>query len=88
MVWEVELAPAFDEWFRELGEDDQEAVVAAVDALKRQRDVLHAPMVGPARGKRRRARRELRVAAGILVRFAVDSRRSAIILEGGERGGR
>lgn len=35
MSWEIELSAEFDEWFRELEDADAEAVVAAVDLLKR-----------------------------------------------------
>src|SRR5579871_816146 len=45
MAWEVEYTDQFREWWDDLGEEEQEAVTAAVGVLERRGPVLGRPLV-------------------------------------------
>jgi len=86
MEWVIGLSPEFDAWFRELTDDKQEAVVAAVNLLKEHGYDLQSPLVTRVKGSRRRHlrrtspcwRRELRM------HFTYDPDRATVTLLGGE----
>jgi hypothetical protein len=87
MSWEIGLSQDFDTWFRDLDDDDQEAIVAAVDRLKDVDDVDSATFVGRVKGTRRRYLRELHTNGdGLAVPFTFDAKARNIILLAGVDG--
>jgi hypothetical protein len=85
MEWVIGLSPEFDAWFGELTDDEQEAVVAAVDLLKEHGYNLPSPLVTRVKGARRRHLRELHPvrAPELRMRFTFDPERATITLLAG-----
>jgi hypothetical protein len=80
MEWAIGLSPEFDAWFRELTDDEQEAVVVAVNLLKADGYDLQSPLVTRVKGSRRRNLRELHAIGAPLLRmqFTFDPERATI----------
>ena len=90
MVWEVEATDEFVEWFRLLGEGDQDSIDFAADQLIAKGPNLGFPQSSGINGSRHAHLRELRVQSDgkpIRVFYAFDPRRSAILLIGGDKTG-
>ena len=85
MGWYIGLSQDFDAWFRDLEDDDQEAVVVAVEQVKELGANLDdSPLVRPVRRGRRRNMRELKVAGReVVVRFTFDEHGPSILLHAG-----
>ncbi len=88
-MWEVEHTNEFEEWWRDLTEQQQEALDERVMLLAEHGPILKRPVVGEIGSSRHPNMKELRVSkAGTLrVLFAFDPRRHAILLLGGDKSG-
>jgi len=83
--WEIEHTDEFESWFwDELGSEEQDEVVAAVDVLEERGPGLGRPLVDTISGSRHNNMKELRVGT-IRVLFAFDPRRVGILLLGGDK---
>ena len=60
MVWEVEYADEFEVWWRDLSEEQQDAVAARVELLMEHDPNLPFPYSSDVRGSRHGRMRELR----------------------------
>ena len=90
MAWDVEVTDEFAEWFRTLGENDQDSVHFTVDQLIAQGPLLGFPQSSGINGSRHEHMRELRMQSDgkpLRVFYAFDPRRSAILLIGGDKTG-
>ena len=88
MTWEVEYTDQFGEWWDRLGEEEQEAVTAAMNVLERRGPALGRPLVDTIKQSRHKNMKELiPPASDIRVLFAFDPRRAAILLIGGDKSG-
>ena len=90
MPWEVEVTNEFIEWWKELADNQQDAVTAKVELLEERGPVLPSPHTSGIKGSRHGVMRELRVQAGgrpIRIFYAFDPRRAAILLIGGDKAG-
>ncbi len=89
MAWEVEFTDQFGEWFADLDDRAQAAVVAAVKILEHGGPALGRPLVDTVKSSRHANMKELRPRGGYLrVLFAFDPRRMAILLIGGDKSNR
>jgi hypothetical protein len=87
-MWKVEYTDQFEDWWLTLSEQEQEAVTAAVEALEDRGPALGRPFVDVIQASRHSNMKELRPRGGhIRVMFAFDSRRTAILLIGGDKSG-
>lgn len=87
--WEVEYTHQFEIWWLTLIEDDQERIVAAVELLEEGGPGLGRPIVDTIKSSRHANMKELIPLGGNLrILFAVDPRRMAILLIGGDKTGR
>jgi len=88
-VWEVEYTDEFEAWWRELTQDQQEALDDRVMLLAEVGSTLRRPVVGDVSTSRHNNMKELRVskAGELRVLFAFDPRRCAILLLGGNKSG-
>ena len=90
MAWEVEYTDEFGAWWRDLLEEQQDAVAARVELLMGHGPNLPFPYSSDVRGSRHGRMRELRVQqAGRPIRifYAFDPRRTSILLIGGDKTG-
>src|SRR3954468_10815468 len=88
MIWEVAYTDQFGEWWDSLGQEEQEAVTAAVNVLQRGGPSLGRPLVDTIKQSRHKNMKELiPPASDIRVLFAFDPRRAAILLIGGDTSG-
>ena len=90
MPWEVEYTDEFGQWWHELLEGQQDAVTARVELLMEQGPNLPHPYSSDIRGSRHGVMRELRVQSRgrpIRVFYALDPRRTSILLIGGDKTG-
>ncbi len=88
-MWEVEYTDEFGEWWKDLDEDDQDRLRAAVLKLQERGPALPRPFADTVKGSRHTNMKELRVlGSNIRVFFAFDPRRMAILLIGGDKTGR
>ena len=89
-MWEVEFTDQFEQWWRRLSQDQQEAVDERVMLLAERGPALKRPIVGAVSISRHHNMKELRVsrAGALRVLFAFDPRRHAILLLGGDKSGR
>ncbi len=88
MYWEVEYTDEFGDWWNTLGQEDQEMIDAAVEILEERGPSLGRPLVDTIAGSRHKNMKELRPPVGnIRILFAFDTRRSAILLIGGDKTG-
>jgi hypothetical protein len=88
-MWPVELHPACEQWADQLGQDDAEALLAAIRVLRDQGPTLGRPLVDTVKGSRHSNMKELRPGSTgrteIRVLFAFDLVREAILLVGGDK---
>ena len=90
MAWEVEYTDEFEAWWRDLSEEQQDAIAARVELLMQHGPNLPFPYSSDVRGSRHGSMRELRVQqAGrpIRVFYAFDPKRTSILLIGGDKTG-
>ena len=90
MAWEVEYTDQFGQWWRDLSEDQQDAVASRVELLMEHGPNLPYPYSSDIRGSRYGRMRELRaqrVGRAIRVLYAFDPRRTSILLIGGDKTG-
>ena len=89
LVWEVEYTDEFKDWWSHLSQEQQEALHDRVTLLAENGPNLKRPVVGEIKSSRHKNMKELIVsAAGSLrVLFALDPRRHAILLLGGDKTG-
>lgn len=59
MAWEVEYTDQFGEWWDHLGEEEQEAVTAAMNVLERRGPALGRPLVDTIKQSRHKSMKEL-----------------------------
>lgn len=86
-VWEVAYTDQFGTWWAELDENDQNHIDAAVEVLERVGPALGRPLVDTITTSRHPNMKELRPTGGARVLFALDPRRTAILLIGGDKTG-
>jgi hypothetical protein len=90
-MWSVEVTDEFAAWYDTLTEEQQDALAARVELLEQYGPNLKRPTVGEILTSRYAPRmKELRVSeeGQLRVLFAFDSRRTAILLLGGDKTGR
>jgi hypothetical protein len=89
--WTVEFYPGCEDWANNLGQNDAEALLAAVRVLRDQGPSLGRPLVDTIRGSRHKNMKELRPGSTgrseVRVLFAFDKIRHAILLVGGDKSG-
>ena len=90
-MWEVETTDAFDDWWQNLTEQEQDDVTAVVELLEERGAHLPFPHSSGIEGSRFSHMRELRIQSHgdpIRVFYAFDPRRVAILLIGGIKTGK
>jgi hypothetical protein len=90
MSWIVRLGKEFDQEFRAIEEDTQDALLAAVKVLENYGPELGRPFVDTLKGSKYPNMKELRFAAADgawRVAFAFDPSRQAILLVAGDKAG-
>lgn len=90
MPWEVEYTDEFEEWWGRLSENQQDALVATVGLLMQRGPNLPYPYSSNVKSSRHGHMRELRVQSGgrpLRVFYALDPRRTSILLIGGDKTG-
>jgi len=91
MFWSVEYTDEFGAWWDDLGAAEQESVAASVGLLERLGPDLPFPHSSRIVGSRHGRLRELRVqhrGRPLRVLYAFDSRRTALLLVGGDKSGK
>ena len=91
MPWEVEYTDQFEQWWNDLSEGEQDAVEVRVRLLVEHGPQLPYPHSSSVNGSRHGHMRELRVQSSgrpIRVLYAMDPRRTSILLVGGYKTGR
>lgn len=83
-MWDVEVTDQFEQWWDTLSVEEQESIEGAVELLEQRGPGLGRPLVDTVKGSRHVNMKELRVAM-ILVLFAFNSTRTAILLIGGDK---
>jgi len=88
-VWEIIWTDGWREWFEGLSDEQQGAIVAALDVLRLRGPTLGRPLVDRVEGSQFHNLKELRVRQDGELRtlFAFDSARQAILLVGGDKTG-
>ncbi len=90
MTWEVEYTDEFGEWWASLTEAEQASVAASVGLLEARGPNLGHPHSSSINGSRHGHMRELRTQHGgrpLRTLYALDPRRMAILLIGGDKTG-
>lgn len=90
MSWTVGTTRHFDDWFADLGGDEQADIIARVNLLKIKGPALGRPHADTLKGSRHANMKELRAGTRtrtLRIAFAFDPRRSAILLVGGNKTG-
>jgi hypothetical protein len=90
MAWEVEFTDEFAQWWDTLTADEQADATYYVRELEKRGPELPFPYSSGIKGSQYGSMRELRVQSGgkpIRIFYAFDSRRIAILLIGGRKGG-
>jgi hypothetical protein len=89
MMWEIEYTHEFEEWWKTLSTEQQEAIDDRVMLLAEHGPALKRPVVGEIKSSRHPNMKELRASKGgaLRVLFAFDPRRHAILLLGGDKSG-
>lgn len=89
-MWEVEFTNEFERWWRNLSQEQQEAVSRRVGQLEQLGPALGRPAVDTLVGSRVPNLKELRTSSGgaLRVLFVFDPLRTAILLLGGDKTGR
>lgn len=87
--WSVEFHAACEVWAATLGQEDLEALFAAIGVLRDLGPALGRPLVDTVEGSRHANMKELRPGSTgrteIRVLFAFDKKRAAILLLGGDK---
>lgn len=88
-MWEIEYTHEFEEWWKTLSTEQQEAIDDRVMLLAEHGPALKRPVVGDIKSSRHPNMKELRASKGgaLRVLFAFDPRRHAILLLGGDKSG-
>lgn len=87
-MWEVILLEGVDEWVTSLGDDDYEAVAAAMDMLEENGPSLGRPFTDLVKGGKYKNLKELRpLGTSIRILFIFDPQQSAVMLVAGDKGG-
>ena len=88
-VWEVIWTDEWREWFDGLSDEQQGAVLAALDVLRLKGPALGRPLVDRVKGSQFHNMKELRVSQDGDLRslFAFDAARQAFLLVGGNKTG-
>ncbi len=89
-MWQIEYTDEFELWWRSLSEHEQIDLVASIDLLEQIGPNLARPYSDTLRGSKHTNMKELRTQSkGKPLRtfYAFDSRRSAILLIGGDKTG-
>jgi hypothetical protein len=84
-MWEVEYTDEFGSWYEELGDNEQDALIARVELLEELGPALGRPTVDNVHQSRHPNMKELRAEGGLRVLFAFDPTRTAILLIGGDK---
>ena len=90
MGWNVEYTDEFGQWWNKLNESQQDDTADVVGLLEARGPFLPFPYSSGIEGSRHDHMRELRIQSGgnpLRVFYAFDSRRSAILLIGGDKTG-
>jgi hypothetical protein len=90
MTWPVEMDPDFAVWLMGITQSERTEILGYVELLKKQGPNLRRPYVGKIDGSKHANMKELVIQiAGKpwRVLFAFDSKRSAFLLIGGNKGG-
>ena len=89
MAWEVEFTDQFEEWWSDLGEQQQEYMDAAIQLLQDKGPALGRPLVDTIKTSIHANMKELRISKGgdLRVLFAFGPTRKAILLCGGDKQG-
>ncbi|PZS07478.1 MAG: diaminopimelate decarboxylase [Solirubrobacterales bacterium] len=86
--WEIELTAQAERWYKALSAEDTSRIRAAINRLERKGPTLGRPFADSITGSRHHHMKELRSSGGNLrALFAVDPRRRAIVLVGGDKTG-
>ena len=85
-VWEVEYTDEFGAWYEALTEEDQDAIISRVALLEQHGPGLGRPSVDNIHQSRHPTMKELCAERSLRVLFAMDPRRTAILLVGGHKG--
>jgi hypothetical protein len=89
VAWEVEVTDEFKDWYQALSQDEQDAIVAAVEVLEEEGPSLGRPLVDRIHASRHHNMKELRPMKDYMrVLFAFDPRRVAILLVAGTKEGK
>ena len=91
MSWDIEYTDQFGQWWQDLTEDDQDAVVARAGLLMEHGPDLPYPYSSEVKSSRQGNMRELSIQSGgnpLRVFYTFDPRRLAILLIGGNKTGR
>lgn len=87
--WDIQFHAAFEKWAESLGQDDSEALLAALRVLRDHGPALGRPLVDTVVGSRHSNMKELRPGSTgrteVRVLFAFDKIRRAILLVGGDK---
>lgn len=90
MQWAVEYTDQFEEWWNALDEEAQEDIDVIVHVLEEVGPALTRPYADTVKGSRHPNMRELRVQSQgrpLRIFYALDPRRTAILLVGGDKTG-
>jgi hypothetical protein len=90
MAWEVEFTDEFGGWWKELTEDEQDAIDRTVGLLQERGPTLPYPYSSDVKGSRHGRMRELRIqhrGKPIRIFYAWDPRRVCMLLIGGDKTG-
>lgn len=85
-MWEVEYTDQFGDWYENLSQEDQDAIIGRVELLEEHGPGLGRPAVDNIHQSRHPNIKELRAERSIRLLFAFDPRRTAILLVGGHKG--
>lgn len=88
MAWDVEYTDEFEAWWRSLSEAEQEEISAKVELLEERGPMLSRPHADVIVSSRHANMKDLRGKVNerqLRVLFAFDSRRTALLLIGGDK---
>ncbi len=89
-MWEVEFTDEFDQWWQTLSERDKESLTGSIYLLREMGPLLRRPHADTVKGSRHPNMKELRTQSHghpLRTLFALDPRRHAILLIGGDKTG-
>jgi hypothetical protein len=88
MRWRIQRTGEFDEWWETLTISERRRILSSVRSLEEIGPNLRRPLADTVKGSRHLNMKELRPTATIRIFFALDPRRVAILLIGGDKAGR